>query len=73
MKQTTIRITGSLHKALNSLRTTNESFEELIWDLAEPYLELSTNTKKDIEESLKEFDRGEVYSLDEVKKRFNLE
>ena len=73
MKQTTIRITDSLHKALNSLRTTNESFEELIWDLAEPYLELSTNTKKDIEESLKEFDRGEVYSLDEVKKRFNLE
>ncbi len=72
MKQTSIRITNNLHKALRSLKAPNESFEDLIWDLIEPYLELSSQTKKDIKESLEEYKRGEVFSLKEVKEELNL-
>ncbi len=72
MTQTTIRITNNLHKALGSLKASNESFEDLIWDLVEPYLELSPQTKKDIVESLEEYKRGEVFSLKEVKEELGL-
>lgn len=72
MEQTTIRITNDLHKALGSLKAPNESFEDLIWDLVEPYLELSPQTKKDIAESLREYERGEVFSFEEVKEELGL-
>ena len=61
-----------MHKALGSLKASNESFEDLIWDLVEPYLELSPQTKKDIVESLEEYKRGEVFSLKEVKEELGL-
>mgnify|MGYP006995563084 CR=1 FL=1 len=70
MEQTTIRITNDLHKALGSLKASNESFEDLIWDLVEPYLELSPQTKKNIAKSLEEYEKGEFYTLDEVEKEF---
>ena len=72
MGQTTIRVTDELHKALSGLRASNESFEDLIWDLIEPYLELSPQTKRNIVQSLKEYERGEIYTLDEVKERLGL-
>ena len=72
MEQTTIRITNNLHKALGSLKDSNESFEDLIWDLVEPYLELSPQTKKHIAKSLEEYERGEFYTLDEIEKAFGL-
>lgn len=72
MENTTIRITGTLHKALSSVRAPNESFEELIWDLLEPYLELSAKTKKEIADSLKEYKEGKTHTLKEVKKELNL-
>ncbi len=70
--QTTIRVTENLHRALNSLKTPNESFEDLIWDLIEPHLELSPKTKKDIKISLKEYSEGKSYSLKEVRRELNL-
>ena len=72
MTQTTIRITNNLHKALGSLKASNESFEDLIWDLVEPYLELSPQTKKNIAKSLKEYERGEFFTLEEVREEFGL-
>ena len=72
MQQTTIRITSDLHQALGSLKSPNESFEDLMWDLIEPYLELSPQTKKNIAKSLEEYERGETFSLEEIKKEFNL-
>ncbi|MBU2612112.1 MAG: hypothetical protein KKB62_00125 [Nanoarchaeota archaeon] len=72
MGQTTIRITENLHKALSKIKAPSESFEDLIWDLVEPYLELSPQTKRNISRSLREYERGEIYSLDEVRKRLNL-
>jgi len=72
MGQTTIRITENLHKALRSLKDSGESFENLIWDLIEPYLELSSSTKRNIERSREEYVRGETFTLEEIKKEFNL-
>ena len=72
MEQTTIRITNNLHKALGSLKSSDESFEDLIWDLIEPYLELSEQTKKDIEDSLKDYEKGKFFSLRAVKEDLNL-
>jgi hypothetical protein len=72
MQQTTIRITNNLHKALGSLKTPSESFEGLLWDLVEPYLGLSSQTKKEIKESLAEYKRGKTFSLREVKEELNL-
>ncbi len=72
MSQTTIRITNHLHKALGSLKSPSESFEDLIWDLVEPYLELSSQTKKNIVESLEEYKRGEFFTLEEVKEELGL-
>lgn len=72
MQQTTIRITTDLHNALGSLKSPNESFEDLMWDLIEPFLELSPQTKRNIAQSLKEYKRGEFFTLEEVKKELNL-
>jgi len=43
-----------------------------IENLNEDCLELSEQTKKDIEKSLEEYKRGEFFTLDEVKKELNL-
>ena len=72
MEQTTIRINKNLHNALVHLKSAGESFEDLLWDLVEPYLELSPKTKKNIEKSLEEYKRGEFYTLEEVRKELNL-
>ena len=72
MEQTTIRITQNLHKALGSVKAQNESFESLLWDLIEPYLKLSDKTEKEIEESKKEYSRGEIFFLKEIKEELNL-
>ena len=69
MAQTTIRINKILHKVLLGLKSQDESFEDLIWDLAEPYLKLSESTRRNIKKSLEEYKRGEVYSLGQVKER----
>lgn len=72
MSQTTIRITNDLHKALSTIKSNDESFEELIWDLIEPYLELSSETKKDIKTSLNEYQKGKITTLSELRKELNL-
>lgn len=72
MEQTTIRITQDLHKALESVKAPDESFENLLWDLIEPYLKLSDKTEKDIEEAKKEYLSGKTFSLKEVKEELNL-
>lgn len=72
MGQTTIRITEDLHNALSKVKAPSESFEDLIWDLVEPYLELSPETKRDIADSLKEYKEEKVYTLEEVRKELNI-
>ncbi len=67
-EQTSIRISVSLLNALKKFKEAGDSYEDVIWDFIEPHLELSEEAKKDIEESIKEYERGEFITLEEVKK-----
>ena len=51
----------------------NETYEEIIWDLIEDRLELSEETKRNIEKSREEIKQGKVHTLVEVKKKLGLE
>ena len=66
--QTSIRVSSELLNTLKKFKEENESYEEVIWDFIEPHLELSEKTKEDIKKSLEEYKRGEVFTLEEVKK-----
>jgi len=67
-KPTSIRISRELLNTLNKFKEERDTYEEVIWDFIEPHLELSKQTKKDIELSKKEYKRGNVFTLEEVKK-----
>ena len=67
-EQTSIRISLDLLNTLKKFKETNDSYEDVIWDFIEPHLELSEQTKKDIEISREEYKRGNFVTLEEVKK-----
>ena len=67
-EQTSIRISSDLLNTLKKFKEDRDSYEEVIWDFIEPHLELSEQTKKDIELSKKEYERGNFVTLEEVKK-----
>jgi|TARA_Y100000310_G_scaffold320469_1_gene376958 uncharacterized protein YeeX (DUF496 family) len=67
-EQTSIRLSANLLNALKGFKEEGDSYEDVIWDFVEPHLELSKETKKDIEESLKEYKKGNFMTLEEVKK-----
>ncbi len=65
---TTIKVSQEFIKAIKSLKEmTNQSYEEILWDLIEPYLDYSPETKKQIEISKKQEKKGETFSLANVK------
>jgi molecular chaperone DnaK (HSP70) len=73
MATTTIQISTELLDQLKNRKIVEkESYEELIWDLLEDTMELSEQTKKDIEKSRKEIAEGKTVSLDAIKKRLRL-
>ena len=67
-EQTSIRISSDLLNILRKFKEANDSYEDVIWDFIEPHLELSKQTKKDIEISRQEHKRGNFVTLEEVKK-----
>ncbi len=67
-EQTSIRISLGLLNALKKFKADKDSYEDVIWDFIEPHLELSDQTKKDIEISKQEYRRGNFSTLEEVKK-----
>ncbi|PIN94998.1 hypothetical protein COU53_01395 [Candidatus Pacearchaeota archaeon CG10_big_fil_rev_8_21_14_0_10_30_48] len=70
---TTIQISEELRKELASRKINDkEKYENIIWDLIEDSLELSEETKRNIEESRIQIKKGEVFSLKEVKKSLSL-
>jgi hypothetical protein len=70
---TTIQVSESLQKELNRRKIFNrESYEEVIWDMIEDTMELSEETKRDIEKSRREIREGRVHTLSEAKKRLGL-
>ncbi len=69
--QTSIRISTELLNTLKKFKEDNDSYEDVIWDFIEPHLELSDETKKDINKSVEEYKRGEFFTLEQVKKELN--
>ncbi len=67
-RQTSIRISSDLLNTLKKFKEEVDSYEDVIWDFIEPHLELSKQTKKDIEISRKEYGRGNFTTLEEVKR-----
>ena len=67
-KQTSVRISLDLLNVLKKFKEEKDSYEDVIWDFVEPHLELSEQTKKDIEISRKEYERGNFVTLEELKK-----
>ncbi len=70
---TTIQVSEDLRKELLDRKLSKEdTFEEIIWDLLEDTMELSEQTKKDIEEARKQIKRGEFVTLERLKKDLSL-
>ncbi len=67
-EQTSIRISSDLLNTLKKFKDDKDSYEDVIWDFIEPHLELSEQTKKDIEIAKQEYKRGNFVTLEEVKK-----
>ena len=49
-----------------------ESYEEVIWDLVEDSMELSEETKRNMEISRKQIKEGKFYTHEQIKKRHGL-
>lgn len=70
---TTIQVSSSLLESLKKRKLYDkESYEEVILDLMEDSMELSDETKRSIDQSLKEMKAGKFYTHEEVKKRLGL-
>lgn len=74
MVETTIKVSQDFVGALKTIKAhTNQPFEEILWDLLEPYLDFSPETKKAIEKSRKDAREGKTFSLAEIKSEFGFE
>ena len=70
---TTIQISEKLLDTLKKRKMrARESYEEVIWDLLEDTMELSEQTKRDIEESRKQIKEGKFKTLSQIKKELRL-
>lgn len=70
---TTIQISNDLLEELQKMKMfIKESYEDIIWNLIEDRMELSEQTKKDIEEAKKQIERGETISFEEIKKKYRM-
>jgi len=65
---TTIQVSEKLQHELKERKfSENESYEEVIWDLVEDSMELSSETKKELQQARKEIKEGKYYTLEQVK------
>ena len=70
---TTIQVSEKLVGELRNRKMfEKESYEEVIWDLLEDTLELSEETKRQIEEARKGIAEGKFYTHEQVKKELGL-
>ena len=73
METTTIQISRELQKRLEARKlVANESYDEVIEDLIEDTMELSEETKRNIALARKDIAEGKVFTLEQIKKEFNL-
>lgn len=70
---TTIQISSDLLEMLKKRKLYDkETYEEVIWDLIEDNMELSEETKLEIDKARKEVESGNYYTHEQVKKRLGL-
>ena len=70
---TTIQISEDLLETLKKKKLyAKESYEEVIRDLIEDTMELSEETKRNIEQARKEVKAGKFYTHEQVKKELGL-
>ena len=70
---TTIQISEELKEKLALRKQSHKDcYEDIIWDLLEDTLELSEQTKRDIEIARKEFAEGKFISHSQLKKELKL-
>jgi len=70
---TTIQISEDLLSALKSKKMyLKETYEEVLWALLEDTMELSEESKKQIELAKKRMDKGHFYTHEQVKKELGL-
>lgn len=70
---TTIQVSAKLLEKLKQKKLYDkESYEEVLWDLLEDSMELSEETKRNIDQSRKEIAEGKTVTLEEVKKKLKL-
>ncbi len=73
METTTIQISKELKEKLDSKKLFDrESYEEVIENLIEDTMELSEETKRNIEQSLKDIKEGRIHKWEDVKKRLKI-
>ena len=70
---TTIQISEELQSELTNRKLfSRETYEEVIWDLIEDTRELSSETKKEIEESRRQIEAGKFSTLEDIKNELGL-
>jgi len=70
---TSIQVSDELQKELmNRKFIDKETYEEVIWNLIEDTLELSEETKREIEEARAEVKAGKYHTMAQVKKELKL-
>lgn len=70
---TTIQISEKLQGELNKRKISDrETYEDVIWDAMEDTMELSEETKKEIEHARAEIKAGKFHTLSEAKKKLGL-
>ena len=65
---TTIQISQGLQSELMERKISDsETYEEVIWDLIEDNMEISKETRKELEQARNEIKEGKHYTIEEVK------
>lgn len=68
-----IQISEDLREILKKRKlNSNESYEDVIWDLLEDVMELSKETKDAIKEAEEDFRKGRTLSQEEIRMELNI-
>jgi len=71
--ETSIQISRELLEKLKIMKMSEkESYENIIWDLLEDRMELSEQSKINIEKSRNEIKEGKTVSIEDMKKKLSL-
>ena len=68
-----IEISKDIQKELDKRKSSSDdTYEEIIWDLLEDTMELSEETKKRIENARKEIEQGKFLTLKQFKEKLDI-